>query len=288
MTPEPTMIPEPFNTDTPLTDTLRPSEIEKLVSGCVPAQVPLPLKELPVMTDQELIDKGPSQCPKCGKFVQRILIATDEHLPGYWCSGTDCGWMDWLPGELKNTCTIEDAIPNELYWMLSKAPMNDHLRAHVLAAVGKPVPKSCQTIEDIERWIESTYIPLLGTPSKRRTTRAPGVSIDVIYSYTECGTATYERIRSGSSEYEVSGDELREMVQTCDTFESFKRSVSSHLRDACSDDPPDTDSDDCEYGNEESTDQDNTSCDIQRGELEDALREWLDEHMPNAFDNPDE
>ena len=282
MIPEPTMIPEPFNTDTPLTDTLRPSEIEKLVLG------PLPAKALPEMTDQELIDKGPSQCPKCGKFVQRILIATDEHLPGYWCSGIDCGWMEPLPGQLKHTCTIEEAIPNELYWMLSKAPLNDHLRAHVLAAVGKPIPKSCQTIDDIERWIECTFVNrYCPNPSKRRT-RSPGVSIEVGYSFTEFGTATYTCNRSGSSEYEVSGEELREMAETSDTFDGFRRAVSSHLQDACSDDPPDTDAKDYEYGNEESTDQDNTSYEIHRGSLEDALREWLDEHMPEAFDNPDE
>jgi hypothetical protein len=277
------MIPEPFNTDTPLTDTLRVEAETLKVYSCGPAQVPLPAKALPVMTDQELIDKGPSQCPKCGKFVQRILIATDEHLPGYWCSGADCGWMDWLPGQLKRICTTEEAIPKELFWMLCKAPLNDHLRAHVLAAVGKPVPKSCQTIVDIERWIESTYIPLWGAPIKRRTTRTHGVSIEVSYSYTESGTATYTCNRSGSSEYEISGEELREMAETCDTFDRFRRAVSDNLRDSCEEDPPDTDSDSYEYGNEESTDQDNTSCEIHRGTLEDALREWLDEHMPDAF-----
>ena len=285
MIPEPTMIPEPFNTDTPLTDTLRPSEIEKLVLG------PLPAKALPVMTEQELIDKGPSQCHKCGKFVQRILIATDEHLPGYWCSGSGCGWMEPLPGELKHTCAIEEAIPKELHWMLRKAPLNDHLRAHVLARVGKPIPKSCQTIEDIERWIECTFTPKYShyaIHQRPRAAHSPGVSIEVCYSYEESGTATYTCNRAGSSEYEVSGNELREMAETSDTFDGFRRAVSAYLQDVCNDDPPDTDAEDYEYGNEESTNQDNTSYEIHRGTLEDALREWLDEHMPEAFDNPDE
>lgn len=249
---------------------------------------PEPERKKTTMNKDELIKLCPTHCPKCGSFVERQLYADDKRLPGLYCNKEGCGWTDKLPAKLDHIRLCATFVPRSVLELLKIVPLNETGRSHLLSIMEMPVPKSCTTFEQIEEWVNT--IP---TPERKGLDEAPfdiqtrpnhnqqgTFSNGVVYSYTEIGRCNYRMPRSGSDTYNISAQQMRELMNECSSMDEFVRSVRRFMVDMANDDPPETDGDgDTEYYDYDSSEEDDHEYSVD-GDFRANLSQWINQNVP--------
>jgi hypothetical protein len=116
---------------------------------------------------------------------------------------------------VERQCQIEEVFDPGFIELLRLAPRNPHVRALILKMTGKMPGAECGTFDQIKAWTETTC-EKKARPLPSRSTQGAvqdGISIDVEFSETEYGRASYSVPRSGSEEFQLSAEDLLEMVQ---------------------------------------------------------------------------
>lgn len=260
--------------------------------ACQPSQMP---QRLPNITREDLVKSSPANCPKCGAFIERVFVATDDHLPGYWCNKSGCGWMQPLPG-LARGRSYNYILTDSLTRMLLAAPMNEEIRAQVHAVMLRPIPRSCKKYEDIIDWIECFYDcdgslragyweppPIVPPPRQRNI----AIETEVNHSYTELGNCNYSAIREGSSNYEMSDEQLRHLIGEARSFDELVRDIREWFKNEAQENPPDTEQHGFSYDDYEEQDSSNNTYDISTNDIREKLREWMRANMPDRLESID-
>lgn len=226
---------------------------------------------------KEMVEKKCPQ-PNCRKFVEVVLIANDNHLPGLYCV---CGWNAPLPAILAKPDQALHLMSPTLVKLIRYAPLNPMVRSQIHSFTLSPVPKSCRTYDTIMTWVSAVVAigkkinPYIPAPSEQRV----AVEVPVSYSYVDYGTARYRVTMEGSDDYIVTEQDMNHMVEEAIAlgwdFERLLREVRQTLIDDASENNPSTEPGEYSYDSHESTDTDEDDLSLDANLLKDQLREWL-------------
>lgn len=152
---------------------------------------------------------------------------------------------------------IEAKLGLTVVAILKANPSAEVALGHIRAKMNVAVPV-CATYEDCLLQIRRRYRGPVGAavapsglspaPAAARTRPATVLSVNVEYTEEESCTVYTTNQRSGSGDYELSLDELREIASDSSDMNDFVSSVADALEQKAYDDPPDTDVDDTDYG----------------------------------------
>ena len=239
---------------------------------------------LPIITKQELKDKCPVKCPKCGTFVENLLLAEGDRFAGSYCNKEGCGWSSRLPGKLPTTA-VQNVFGPSTIELVRLAPLNEEVRAHIHSLILMPVPRCCKTFEQImgwamEAWMVNNAHPLVTHPAPPRRNQ-PSIEAEVAYEFIELGTCEYSCRSYGTSDYEVTQDEIGEALEELDSWDSFVNTIKGILIDKARENTPETDSDRYEYQRHEQTDSSDEETTVIDTRLGDRLAVFVREHFPD-------
>jgi hypothetical protein len=122
------------------------------------------------------------------------------------------------PLEPVKKCNLKDALPASVIQMVESFPQNETVRSVVCAHLKVPIPKECETFQQIQNWIEATIDPpKSGQPNNY-------IIIPLSASSIECGRCEYSVSRSGNGNFKVTDSEMIAMLQEaedCDDLKAF-------------------------------------------------------------------
>lgn len=281
-----------------------------------PPEKPIPVREHPPVdkwTEDKIRAGSPKQCPKCGAFVEVVIIANDRHLPGLWCHKEGCGWTGYLPANLANPYGINQILSYDSQELIRMAPMNSTVRTLLLRRIGLPAPKSCVTSEQLLKWAadafyvmevkrakrqpkdpESVFNTLLRPPQtlnerqlNEANLRANGIETEVLISYNESGHCSYTCSRSGCANVLIEEADIREIVaealENGLNLRNTARDIRIKIKELASEDTDfDADSDNYEYENHDCDETSDYDYAVSLDDVQNKLVGWLHTHMPDA------
>ena len=117
---------------------------------------------------------------------------------------------------VQRKCRFEDLFDVNFLELVRLVPRNPQVRALILKLTGLLPPLECETFEQLKDWVELNCEKRLKLPSSRpsRHNQEGGIVINVDFSETECGRASYSVRRYGTESFRLGAVELAEMVQT--------------------------------------------------------------------------
>lgn len=247
-----------------------------------------------IMTLDEIKSKYSKKCPKCSKFTKLVTVAEEDFGLGVYCTD-ECGYAEALKGKPARGSSVDWYIPNPIMRMLSTAPKNHQLRALVLSHLGTPIPRTCETWLEISDWISGWHDAKNPNLSPKTPTLKPSdrlaVRIEVGYSVTEQGTASYTARRNGYAHVELTDEELMEIVSVCVeqglSLRTLGDSIKSRVRDKVSNNPPNTEVDRYHYSEHEGEDAEDAECEIttNTNSITEMMFRWMEEKHPQGFEH---
>jgi hypothetical protein len=185
-------------------------------------------------------------------------------------------------------CVFEEVFDANFIELIGLAPRNPHVRALILKLTGKLPPTECATFAQLKEWVElnceKRAKPLPSAAG--RNSRDGGIVVNVDFSETEYGRASYSVRRHGSESFRIGADDLMEMVQSAiddgdgldKVVEAVADKVDSDAWGEC--DPSLDDSGDYNYSEHDVSDtgDSETSCD--RAEIRRAVLAFVRERHP--------
>lgn len=155
---------------------------------------------------------------------------------------------------------IEAKLGLTVVAILKANPSAEVALGHIRAKMNVAVPV-CATYEDCLVQIRRRYrgpvggmmptgtvAPTGSRPAAARARPTAALSVNVDYTEEESCTVYATNQRSGSGDYELTLDELREIASDSSDMDEFVSAVADALQQKAYDDPPDTDVDDTDYG----------------------------------------
>lgn len=131
------------------------------------------------MTEKEIKEACPKECPKCAKEVRVLLLPEGEEQAGVYCR--ECAWKTKLPGELEPVRDISKMMSNSVFQMLRMSPKNPTVRTLIQDKIETPIPKACKTFSEVVYWLNR--VPLKASLCAVTPTEALGMR--VTYEYYE-------------------------------------------------------------------------------------------------------
>jgi hypothetical protein len=226
--------------------------------------------------------------------------------------GRNEGCEAWIESEVlfpasdgeKRIIPIEYQIPKESLDLIRAAPLNPVSRGILLKYVKKPCPDSCKTFANVKNWVEENgnNINLQASsaeantlqqmnpapaPPPARARPAVAFSIDVLYSETESGSATYDCTNSGSGPVEITEEYLLRIAnRTAErgngmdaVMEALAGDMEELAREQLS-----FEAEDYEYNNHESSDATDQNADYSSTALRERVGAYLLENHPNLYE----
>ena len=185
-------------------------------------------------------------------------------------------------------CVFEEVFDANFIELIEMAPRNPHVRALILKLTGKLPPPVCATFAQLKDWVE-VNCEKRARPSasgQARHSREGGIVINVDFSETECGRASYSVRRYGTESFRVGAVELLEMVRTAidegDGLDEVVDAIASKIDDdawhQC--DPSMDDSGDYDYSDHESSETDDSETSFNRGDLRNTVLAFMRDRHP--------
>lgn len=166
--------------------------------------------------------------------------------------------------------------------IIAANPKAEVVSGHVRAKFDLVMPP-LDSLEAVVKWIQENYTgPALTTapahPPAPTTSRERRHVLTVTIACSQQATRQETRYdsESGESEYGLTLAELRSISEDCSSFDDLFDAVRERLESEASDNPPDMNVDDSDYGNTEYVDSSDFEANVQ--DLEAVLRAVLDDN----------
>jgi hypothetical protein len=189
---------------------------------------------------------------------------------------------------VQRKCRFEDVFDVNFIELVQLVPRNPQVRALILKLTGLLPPLECETFEQLKDWVELNCEKRLKQPPTRaaRHNQEGGIVINVDFSETECGRASYSVRRYGTESFRVGATELLEIVQTViddgegmdEVVEAIATRIDNDAWSQC--DPRMDDSGDYDYSDHESSETDDSETSFSRNDIRNALLTYLRERHP--------
>lgn len=183
-------------------------------------------------------------------------------------------------------CRFEVVFDANFRELLRLVPRNPQVRAVILKLTGKLPPPECETFEQLKDWVELNCEPKFRSSANRTASREGGISINVDFSETECGRASYSVSRSGSESFRINAEDLMEMVQTAIDegagLDAIVEAVATKIdNDAWSQcEPSLDDSGDYDYSDHQETETSDSETSYRRNDIRTAVLAFVRERHP--------
>lgn len=192
---------------------------------------------------------------------------------------------------VQRKCRFEALFDVNFLELVRLVPRNPQVRALILKLTGLLPPLECETFEQLKDWVELNCEKQLKLPSSRpsRHNQEGGIVINVDFSETECGRASYSVRRYGTESFRLGAVELAEMVQTAvddgEGMEELLEAIATRIdEDAWSQcDPRMDDSGDYDYSDHESSETDDSETSFSRSDLRNSVQAFLRERHPELL-----
>jgi hypothetical protein len=189
---------------------------------------------------------------------------------------------------VRRKCVFEDLFDVNFLELVRLVPRNPQVRALILKLTGKLPPTECETFEQLKEWVELNCEKRLKpspTPSSRHNPEG-GIVINVDFSETECGRASYSVRRYGTESFRVGAVELLEMVRTAidegDGLDEVVEAIATKIDDdawsQC--DPSMDDSGEYDYSDHESSETDDSETSFSRGDIRNTVLAFMRDRHP--------
>lgn len=109
-------------------------------------------------------------------------------------------------------CTLEEVFSPNFIELLKLVPGNPYVRGLILKFTGKLPPEACVTFEELSGWVTQHCPPRIRKPIPGSRSAEAGITIRVKFNEVEYGRANYTVDRSGEGNFDLSGEELREIL----------------------------------------------------------------------------
>ena len=185
-------------------------------------------------------------------------------------------------------CVFEEVFDANFIELIALAPRNPHVRALILKLTGKLPPPECATFAQLKDWVELNC-EKRARPSPTQTgthSREGGIVINVDFSETEYGRASYSVRRHGSESFRIGAEDLMEMVRTAiddgDGLDEVVEAVASKIdEDAWGEcDPSLDDSGDYDYSEHDVSDTGDSATECNKSEIRAAVLAFVRERHP--------
>lgn len=189
---------------------------------------------------------------------------------------------------VERICKIEEVFDQDFIELLRLVPRNPIVRALILKLTGKMPGPEWETFEQVKEWVETNCEKRARASSKRTARGAAndGIAINVEFSETEYGRASYSVRRSGSEEFHVSAEDLIEMVQAAieagegidEVVEAVAEKIDEDAWDRC--EPSMDNYGEYDYDNQEGNDFGDSETDYSKNEIRNAVLAFIRERHP--------
>jgi len=189
-----------------------------------------------------------------------------------------------LPPPVERKCGIEEVFEASFIELLKLVPANPYVRALILKFTGKLPPPECERVDALKDWVEFNCVKRIRKTSAAR--QDDGISISVDFSEQEYGRANYSVERSGSDTFQVTADELMEIIREAiadggaisAVVDAVAARIDDHAWDEC--DPNLDDYGDYEYSDHDSDGADNSEIKFSREHIRNAVLRFVQERHP--------
>lgn len=189
---------------------------------------------------------------------------------------------------VRRKCVFEAVFDVNFRELVQLVPRNPQVRALILKLTGKLPPPECETFAQLKEWVELNCEKRL-KPSPAPTSRhhpEGGIAINVDFSETECGRASYSVRRYGTESFRVGAVELLEIVRTAidegdgldEVVEAIATKIDDDAWNQC--DPSMDDSGDYDYSDHESAETDDSETSFSRGDIRNTVLAFLRDRHP--------
>lgn len=192
---------------------------------------------------------------------------------------------------VQRKCRFEDVFDVNFLELVRLVPRNPQVRALILKLTGLLPPLECATFEQLKDWVELNCEKRIKPPPTRPSRHNPegGIVINVDFSETECGRASYSVRRYGTESFRLGAAELAEMVQTAvddgegmdELLEAIATRIDEDAWSQC--DPSMDDSGDYDYSDHDSGETDDSETSFSRSDLRNSVQAFLRERHPELL-----
>jgi hypothetical protein len=191
------------------------------------------------------------------------------------------------PVAQERKCSIEEVFDASFIELLKLVPANPYVRALILKFSGKIPPVECELFDQLKDWVEFNCVKRIRkSPATVQSNDEPGISISVDFSEQEYGRAHYSVERSGSDTFQMSGDDLVEIIRDAiadggaisAVVEAIAKRIDDDAWDEC--DPNLDDYGDYEYSEHDSDGADNSETEFSREHIRNAVLRFVQENHP--------
>lgn len=195
------------------------------------------------------------------------------------------------PPPPERKCHFETLFDASCIELIRLAPRNPLVRALILKLTGQLPGPELETFEQLKDWIECHCTQRVRPmPNQNgRCSIAGGISINVEFSETEFGRASYSVPRWGSEEFRVGATDLLEIIEEVIEAGGSMDEVVDSIAGKIDDDgwnecEPSLDSyGDYTYTDEESSDSSDAETTYSRNDIRSAVRTFLQEQRPELL-----
>lgn len=184
-------------------------------------------------------------------------------------------------------CKIEEVFDQCFIELLRMVPRNPYVRALILKITGKMPGQECETFDQIKEWVEMNCEKRKTTSQRRVAGSAEdGISINVDFSETEYGRADYSVPRSGYASFEVSAEDLleivREAIEDGEGIDRIVEDIAKKIEDeAWEQCEPEFDNyGEYDYDDHEATDSGNSEKEFSKNEIRNAVLNFIRARHP--------
>jgi hypothetical protein len=187
--------------------------------------------------------------------------------------------------ELK--CRIEEVFDRSFIDLIALAPRNPHVRALILKLAGRMPGPECETFEQVKHWVETTCQRKARPAGGCRPATDVGLTITVGFAEMEYGSARYSVRRTGQDQYQLSADDLIDIVRDRlpEGINGIVEAVASDIDDnawsLC--EPAMEDDGDYNYSDHDCSDTDDSETSYNREEIREAVLAFLRSRHPDLL-----
>jgi hypothetical protein len=191
-----------------------------------------------------------------------------------------------LPPPVERKCSIEEVFDASFIELLKLVPANPYVRALILKFSSKLPPADCETFEALKDWVEFNCVKRIKKTAASQQPDNDGISISVGFSEQEYGRAHYSVERYCTDTYQLSGDDLVEIIRDTiadgGAISAVVDAVAARIDDDAWDhvDPNLDDYGDYEYNEHDSDGADNSETKFSREHIRNAVLRFVQENHP--------
>jgi hypothetical protein len=190
--------------------------------------------------------------------------------------------------QVERRCQIEDVFDRSFIDLMTLAPRNPHIRALILKLIGRMPGPECETFEQVKHWVETSCQRKARPAGAGRTATDVGITITVGFAEMEYGSARYSVRRRGQDQFQLSADDLIDMVRDRlpEGIEGIVEAVAADIDDNawshC--EPAMEDDGDYNYSDHDCSYTDDSETSYNREEIREAVLAFLRSRHPELLE----